>query len=820
MSFRVVQAEEEKADVQAEEKKFFIISQEKAYGYEGKTLNIYFDFRALTDSESKKYPRPTQEQINKENINTITKALDKDEKAVNLFKDDATGKSLIEKQLNKYTRKNTSDYFIHKDLESFLDRELDFYMKNEVVDLSDVTKLDLEQFNRYILEIKVIRNISTKIIEFLAQIENFQKKLWEKKKFVLKTDYCITLDHIDEKYYPGILDNKDQLKEWRKLFDFDIDREAKELKGKLAGYKGNDLKIEVLKRKSMLLLDTQFFPEEFKYKLLSEIEDLDEKTTGVLINSENYQALDLIKDKYSKGIKCCYIDPPFNTTATQILYKNEYRDSSWISLMDGRLRIAKDLLKEDGIILTAIDDMEFRYLNILEEQVFGKNNFVGNIAIMHNPRGRSDDKYLATSHEYLILFASDLNKLTTNNLIQSEEEIATKYDKQDEISRYRELPFRRSGSNSRRVDRPNLFYPIYYNPSDNKLSLKKEEPKYVKIIPLDSSRVERVWRWGKAKAERHFSTEFIVKDNNGFFSIYVKDREKETIKPKSLWYGPQYDASSHGTMLIKNMFGEKVFDYPKSIHAVKDALQIGSANNSIILDFFAGSGTTGHAILSLNKEDKGTRKFILVEMGQYFETVLKPRIEKAIFSDNWRNGKPQDNNGSKKQIIKYQTLEQYEDALENIELAQMTLDEFKDYFVKYMLDFESRDSKTFLNVDAMKDPFKYKLRILDNYEQKIVAVDLVETYNYLIGLHVSKISSLENKGDKKRKYMLVKGKRGSRRVIVIWRNTKNIDPQKDKGFITDNALDTHYDEIHINGDNLIENAVLIEEQFKRLMNSN
>jgi len=199
----------------------------------------------------------------------------------------------------------------------------------------------------------------------------------------------------------------------------------------------------------------------------------------------------------------------------------------------------------------AIDDTEFRYLNILMEQIFGKYNFVGNIAIMHNPRGRSDDKYLARSHEYLILFAKDLNKLTTKSLIQSEEEIATKYDKQDEISRYRELPFRRSGSNSRRVDRPNLFYPIYYNPSTKKLSLKREGREYVEIIPLDTSGVERVWRWEKSTAEESFATEFIVKSNNGSFSIYVKDREKETLKPKSLWYGARYDASSHGTMLLK-----------------------------------------------------------------------------------------------------------------------------------------------------------------------------------------------------------------------------------------------------------------------------
>jgi adenine-specific DNA-methyltransferase len=238
----------------------------------------------------------------------------------------------------------------------------------------------------------------------------------------------------------------------------------------------------------------------------------------------------------------------------------------------------------------------------------------------------------------------------------------------------------------------------------------------------------------------------------------------------------------------------------------------------MIIDYFAGSGTTGHAVLKLNKSDGGNRKFILVEMGQYFDTVLKPRIQKIIFRENWKEGKPQDGDGTPKQIIKYHSLEQYEDALENIEFSQKKLSEFSDYFVKYMLDFETRDSKTFLNIDKMKDPFNYKINILEDYQRKEVTVDLIETYNYLIGLYIEKFKTFENKDDKNRKYVTIQGKRNDKSIIVIWRNTEELDAGKDRDFIQKNILKDQYDEIHINGDNLIKNAILIEEQFKTLMN--
>jgi adenine-specific DNA-methyltransferase len=226
VNFRVVEAEEEKSNIKSQGEKFFLLN-EKRFELDNNVLNIYFDYRGLTEKEEIKYgKRNVQKNINEEICNEITNFVEKEyKKNQNLLllfqKQSENEKSIIEKKLYHYTRRNTSDYFIHKDLKSFLERELDFYIKTEVVNIEDVSKLDVGELQKYSLKIKVIKNIADKIIEFVSQIENFQKKLWEKKKFILKTEYIITLDRIPEEFYEEILKNKAQLKEWENFsFEF------------------------------------------------------------------------------------------------------------------------------------------------------------------------------------------------------------------------------------------------------------------------------------------------------------------------------------------------------------------------------------------------------------------------------------------------------------------------------------------------------------------------------------------------------------------------------------------------------------------------
>lgn len=730
-------------------------------------------------------------------------------------------RTLIEKHINDYTARNTYDYFIHKDLGGFLRRELDFYIKNEILFIDDIENRTPLYFQQSISKVRVIKKIALKIIAFLEQLENFQKRLWLKKKFVVETNYCITLDRIPQELYKEILTNKEQIDEWKKLFAIE----------EIEGYK-EPLTNKFLKDNPFLVLDTAFFDQEFKDKLLASIDDIEEKMDGLLIQSENFQALNLLQERYREQIKCIYIDPPYNTNASEIIYKNGYKHSSWLSFLADRLYLSKMLMRNDALLQVAIDDMESYCLKLALDNVMGINNYVSTICVQHNPRGRADAMHISPSHEYMHFYARSYESLETNQLLQSNEELALKYSKSDGESAFRELPFKRSGSNSRRVDRPNLFYPIYYNPIKKELSLEKISNDFIEILPLDSGGNERVWRWGPEKAGSLFKTDFVVKINaNGDFIINVKDRIKNTIKPKTFWYGPQYDASAHGTILLQSMFGTNDFSYPKSINAVFDALYIGSKENSNIIDYFAGSGTTAHAVINLNREDQGKRKYIMVEMGEYFDTVLKPRIQKVIYSTDWKDGKPLSREGSS-HMFKYIRLESYEDTLNNLELKrteyqQQALGENagikEQYILSYMLDIESQGSSSLLDLDQFEDPFNYKLKININGENKIVAVDLVETFNYLLGLKVKQTEFI-------RGFKVVRGELlNGEKVLIIWRNLKEKNNEDlDKFFKKQdyNTLDFDFDRIYVNGDNNLQNikkdeerwkVFLIEQEFSRLM---
>lgn len=707
-------------------------------------------------------------------------------------------RTIIEKHLGSFISRNSFDYFIHKDLGGFLSRELDFYIKNEVLYIDDINTENPAFFTAQLSKIKALKTVASKIITFLAQIEDFQKKLWLKKKFVISTNYCITLDRIPEEYYPEIAANQAQLKEWKDLYDVTI------------------TSAEQLEEEPFLVLDTKHFSEEFKDKLMGEFDNLDEETNGLLINSENFQALNLMQEKYQEKVKTIYIDPPYNTNASEILYKNNYKHSSWLSLINDRILKSINLQKKSGLFKIAIDDKEFPYLYSIVNNIYEENNFVANIAIQQNPRGRSDAMHFAPSHEYTIIYAKDFEQLKTNQLKQSVDELKIKYPKKDSISTYRELPLKRSGSNSKRTERPNLFYPIYYDESDNKLSLEKLNNTCIEILPIDGDGVERCWRWSKEKVIESFKTEIVVKKNGQSFSLFTKDRIKDTIKPKTFWYGPLHDASSHGTMLLKNILTSNEFSYPKSINTVIDFLNISTDKNSLILDYFAGSGTTGHATIKLNREDGGSRKYILVEMGGYFDTVTKPRIQKVIYTDSWKDGKPQDREGIS-QLIKYQVLESYEDALNNLQLPDKPSESLlnfdtqaqEEYLLNYMLDVESRDH--LFNIQMFRNPFNYQLKVTENNELVPTKVDLVETFNYLIGLYVERMQRV---GDIK----FIEGKtREGAKTLVIWRNvetTTNEETAKKFRKIYDSIRSSEFDQIYINGDHHFDNMRTGEDIFK------
>ena len=322
--------------------------------------------------------------------------------------------SRLEAHLRRYTARNTFDYFIHKDLATFLRRELDFYIKNEVMHLDDVENESAPRVEQYISKIKVIRTIAGKIIDFLAQLEDFQKKLWLKKKFVVETQYCITVGSIPEAFYPEIAANEAQREDWVKLFA--IAEIARDLT--TPGY-SKTLKSEFLKAHPTLVVDTRYFDADFTDRLLEAIGSIDDQIDGLLFHSENFQALGLMQLRYRKTVQCVYIDPPYNAPKSEIAYKNNYKHSSFLSLIEGRLHLSLTLSSDDGSHVVAIDKNERNGVFRVLSSVFPSHDNVA-ITIEHNRRGVQSDHFSFT-HEYA-LFAIPLARKTLNSMERPEAE--------------------------------------------------------------------------------------------------------------------------------------------------------------------------------------------------------------------------------------------------------------------------------------------------------------------------------------------------------------------------------------------------------------
>lgn len=340
------------------------------------------------------------------------------------------------------------------------------------------------------------------------------------------------------------------------------------------------------------------------------------------------------------------------------------------------------------------------------------------------------------------------------------------------------------------------------------------------VYPIDENGLERRWKWGIDRVLKNPNEFCIKKDRTGSFSPYVKARmNDEGVLPLTWWDKKEYSATAYGTNLIKEMFNRvDIFSYPKSLHAVEDCLTVlNLKNDSFILDYFAGSGTTIHAVINQNRSLKLSRKYIGIEMGKYFQSATLPRIQKAIYTDNWKNGKPQDKKGIS-QMFKYMVLESYEDTLNNLSLQHtenqqgaLALNEKvrEEYLLQYMLDVESHEH--LFNLNAFKNPFTYQLNVTENNELVPITVDLVETFNYLIGLKVQKVERIKE-------FKLVTGEnlKGDK-TLVIWRNlekTNNDDLNRFVEKLDIKVFDGEFDIIYVNGDNNLANFKKEEENWK------
>ena len=451
-----------------------------------------------------------------------------------------------------------------------------------------------------------------------------------------------------------------------------------------------------------------------KLPVLTEVKDKEIKTdenkpTNILIEGDNYHALSVLNYTHKGKIDVIYIDPPYNTGNEGFMYNDKivdredaYRHSKWLSFMEKRLRLARNLLSDKGVIFISIDDNEAAQLKLLCDEIFGEENFIVNVVIQSNPRGKQQMK-IAVGHEYLLGYGKKIENVSFIYEKLTEEKIK-EYNKFDEKGKiYREIGLRKRGAAAKRTDVPNLFYPIYVNPKTGEVSLKISNVYTEKSIPLLSNGEEGRWRWSKKTFEEKKDRLIGRLVNKERWDIFEKDylNEEKTIKPKSVWIDKEVNYENAKKELKDIFNGICPFDYPKTTYLMKRIIRFSCSKNGIVLDFFAGSGTTGHAVLELNKEDGGNRKFILCTNNEnnICTDVCYPRIEKVI--KGYKNLKSEKVEGLKGNLKYFKT--DFVDAEPTDRNKKKLVDESTEMLClkEYCFDFvlEGKNFKIFKNND-------------------------------------------------------------------------------------------------------------------------
>lgn len=360
--------------------------------------------------------------------------------------------------------------------------------------------------------------------------------------------------------------------------------------------------------------------------------------TNLLIEGDNYHSLSVLNYTHKGKVDVIYIDPPYNTGATDWRYNNDYVDSTdqwrhskWISLMRNRLVLAKSLLSESGIIYCAIDHYELFALGLLCDEIFGESNRLGVVSVIHKPEGRQFANFFSPSNEFMLVYAKNKQNASLNQVILDEDQKA-RFSESDERGTYYLKNFIRltDGKYSLRENAPNGYYPIYVSEDLASFTLEEKDG-YTPVFPITDRGVERTWKtFGDTFMSKVANGSIIAKRENGRINIYEKLREDEVIKTH--WNRKEYHAYHYGTKIIEEILGVKKFDFPKSLNLIVDILKLSSKRDSIVVDFFAGSGTTGHAVLELNKQDGGNRRFILCTNNEnkIAEEVTYERLKRVI----------------------------------------------------------------------------------------------------------------------------------------------------------------------------------------------
>ncbi|MDB0602684.1 site-specific DNA-methyltransferase [Tenacibaculum maritimum] len=374
------------------------------------------------------------------------------------------------------------------------------------------------------------------------------------------------------------------------------------------------------------LLDAKAFTNFKKYD-----KDGEHKITeftgneNLILKGNNLLTLSSLLKTHRGKIKLIYIDPPYNTggDANIFSYNNTFNHSTWLTFMKNRLTVAKNMLTKDGFITIAIDHAELFYLGVLADEIFGRENRIGIVTVLHNPKGRNQAKFFSENSEYMLVYAKDIN-IANFNQVAIDEDVIKTFTEEDDNGKYRYENYIRARTVWSRKNRPNNWYPIYVSPDLKIITTDKTDGYHELFSRTDNGD----FSWKNIKSS------FKKLNNNNYFKakkvdkkvvLYHKYYEQQVFK--NVWVDKKYQSEFNGTNLLKKLIGKNDFSYPKSLYAVIDIIKITTKPGDLVLDFFGGSGTTAHAVLEVNAKTKGVnRNFILIEQLDEHINIIKKRL--------------------------------------------------------------------------------------------------------------------------------------------------------------------------------------------------
>ncbi len=716
--------------------------------------SLVYDFKEQRKDGTLVFTVAYSERGRRTNIAGIRRAI-KDALGLKKYTVQVPSEEALERAFGLFERQSEVDYFINKDARRFLREQFNLWLYQYVFEPEE--RKGTTWTEKRIRQLQALKEIAYKIIDFIAQFEDELVRVWNKPKFVLGSHYVITLDRIAARdggmevlervlAHPGI---EAQVQEWREL-------------GMVGeGFSPEQIWVEDLTGKHLharyqyLPIDTRHF-SDLEMAILSFFDHLDQELDGWLVHSENYQALNTMLPKFRERVKCIYIDPPYNTGSDEFIYRDQFRHSSWLTMMENRLRLAREWMREDGAIFVSTDDHEHAEAWKLMEALFHIENAI--TSLVWEGGLKNDSRFVSVSQDYIIAFVKDKTRLTEkgeiwrtrkegiDEIYREVKRLKQKYrEDYESISNalkewYRTLPKGHPAMAHRHynmVDERGVFFPgdISWPGGGG--------PNYDVLHPVTKKPVAKPARgWVFPTAERMAKA---ISEGRVYFGPdetsvpklkrYMHETEGQVISP--VFYKDRRAAFQ----LLRDILGHDTFRNPKDEGILQKLIEATTDSVSLILDFFAGSGTTAHAVINLNREDGGRRKYILVEMADYFHTVLLPRIKKVVFSDKWKGGKAQPGGKGISHFVKYFSLERYEEVLRKAHYRDDDTPLFvqADPYTQYIF---LRDPKMLDNAETGErvmevDPEKNEIRV--DLAKLYPDIDLAETLSCLTGKWIRRI---------------------------------------------------------------------------------